>query len=260
MPDRLDLSEIEAILRAGRIGESEAFPDWLNRANQLPMDDIPGRLAEYFYKLGLKSLRWEQLGPWKRDHRVSITHLKAILADGHAPAGRELGPLSHCYDWTPKHQSSHVTGKWFTEVLIEYHSAPGEYRPVALEILENARVGDITYPIWLNTMAASTDVGVLSTVLTAIGIFDIRSEPDPIPRPDSWSSYLVANLPPSDLATNHNMPPLHLAHFVAMILRNPHSYFLMRTEVWVPLQVKLSLLATAESRIQELKMGKKWWR
>jgi hypothetical protein len=226
-------------------------------------------MAEYLYKLGLKSLRWEQAGAWQRDARVSVTYLLATLADPHAPVLDKLGWidwLSHCYEWKKKFEFSHTTKKWYSEIWVEYHSAPSEHRSQVLQTLEEVRIGEITYPVLLNAWAASTDVGVLATLLTAIGIFDISTvqEPEPpvVPTPiaNRWSSYLVVNLPPGELSDNPNMPPYRLAHFVASMLRNPHRFFLMKTEVWVPLEVDLPLPPQTEARIRDLQTGLKWWR
>ncbi len=119
-------------------------------------------------------------------------------------------------------------------------------------------IGEISYPLYLST-GASTDVGVQSRVLTARGILDIRSELDPDPKPDQWSSYLVVNLPPGELARNANMPPIPMAEFVSMMLRMT-AFFLIKTEVWMRFHETLPLHPWMLARIESARSKGKWWK
>ena len=258
--DRLSLAQIKSLLLRGHIGGDESFLDWLNRANQVPMDDVPYRMAEYLYGLGVNSLRWEQAGPWSKDERVSVTYLIVGLADWRTSIREELDYLGNSYAWKEKSGFANATQQWVSEIWLEYHSAPVKYRPLVLQTLEEARIGDITYPVWLSLTGASTDVGVLAKLLTANGILDVRVEPEPTPGAERWSSYLIVNLPPGELSRNPNMSPYGLSQFVASMLRNPYTFFFMKTEVWVPLEMKLPLDARQEERIREFQGREKWWR
>src|SRR4051812_36428738 len=96
---KLNVNEIEAIIRNGQIGGTESFSDWLKRASETSGDQTPGKLAAYLQQIGIESLRWEQAGSWKRDARVSITYLIATLTPSHSYVGGELDWLSHAYEW-----------------------------------------------------------------------------------------------------------------------------------------------------------------
>lgn len=264
------MAEIEEILRGGVIGDGEPFLDWIDRANEIARQDVYGLkpedrfvFAKYLHSIGLKELRWESAGNWKKDERVTLTYLVFMPVEEDVRIGPEIDWMSDCYEWVMLHRnhSKRKSREWRgTEFWLEYHSAPEQYRAEILHILEEAKIGELPYSIFLAFGGASTDIGVISRVLTARGILKIRLEADLNAKPGVWSSSLVIDLPPGELSDNPNMPPQVLAKVVARTMRISDAYFLKKTEVWMPFEMSIPQNERSRKLLQMFQQREKWWR
>jgi hypothetical protein len=115
-------------------------------------------------------------------------------------------------------------------------------------ILEEGRIGEMPFGVYLRDIGAATDIPVMAEALAELGVTKVRWEQSQVAPGEwrVWKSYLVVTLPTD--SASPALPP-DLIYTLACELRNPYTYIVKGSELWVPYLVEVNESTRQRMRI-----------